>query len=168
MPACSRMASEVTSRVRVARNAGMSTGIRCRVALSAEPSRSRRWSGNSPETATGTVALSHPAFSPPQILRWTRSYTAAQYRRIAARRGAKRATVAIAHTIIVAAWHMLTNATTYHDLGADYFLTRANPDRRRHRLITQLHALSFEVTLIPRVEPTGVAFVDCGSGRMVR
>ena len=56
-------------------------------------------------------------------------------------------------TRLVAVWHVLTNTTTYSDLSADHFLTRDNPDRRRHRLIAQPHALGYQVALTPRIEP---------------
>jgi transposase len=77
------------------------------------------------------------------------TYLNAQYRRIAARRGAKRAQTAVAHSILVAAWHVLTTNTAYHDLGSDYFANRDNPDHRRRRAITQLERLGYHVTLEP-------------------
>jgi hypothetical protein len=55
------------------------------------------------------------------------TYLAAQYRRITTRRGAKRAQTAVAHSILVAAWHVLTTNTPYHDPGSDYFINRDNP-----------------------------------------
>jgi transposase len=78
------------------------------------------------------------------------TYLSAQYRRIAARRGAKRAQTAVAHSILVAVWHVLTTNTAYHDLGSDYFILRDNPDHRRRRAIAQLEHLGYHVTLEPR------------------
>jgi hypothetical protein len=78
------------------------------------------------------------------------SYTNALFRRIAARRGGKRAQAAVAHSLLVSAWHVLTTRTTYHDLGGDYFLTRDNPDHRRRRAIAQLERLGYNVTIEPR------------------
>jgi hypothetical protein len=75
------------------------------------------------------------------------TYLSAQYRRIAARRGAKRAQSAIAHSILVAAWHVLSTGTPYQDLGADYFIKRDNPDYRRRRAIAQLEQLGYQVAL---------------------
>jgi hypothetical protein len=49
------------------------------------------------------------------------SYLAAQYHRIARRRGDKKAIVAVGHSILVAAWHILRSGGSYYDLGADYF-----------------------------------------------
>lgn len=60
-------------------------------------------------------------------------YLAAQYRRLAARRGKKRAIVAVGHTILVAAYHVLKENVDYHDLGAAHF-----DQRRRERTVTHL------------------------------
>jgi transposase len=49
------------------------------------------------------------------------TYLSAQYRRIAAKRGQKRASLAVAHTILVIAYHLLKNRVRYHELGGDYF-----------------------------------------------
>jgi transposase len=49
------------------------------------------------------------------------SYFAAQYQRIARRRGDKKAIVAVGHSILVAAWHLLRHGGSYRDLGGDYF-----------------------------------------------
>src|SRR5437588_8085550 len=76
----------------------------------------------------------------------------APFRRIARRGGdhaRKRATAAVGHSILVAVWHMLTTNTTYHDLGADYFLDRTNPDHQVRTMLTRLNKLGFRVTLDP-------------------
>jgi len=75
-----------------------------------------------------------------------RSCLGAQYRRLAARRGAKRAAMAVAHSIFVITYHMLKDGTTYSDLGADYF------DRRAKHLIAyrakrRIENLGFRVTI---------------------
>ena len=49
------------------------------------------------------------------------TYLAAQFRRIAARRGKSRAVVAVGHSVLVAIYHMLTRTEPYHELGAQYF-----------------------------------------------
>ena len=54
------------------------------------------------------------------------TYLATRYRRIAARRGNKRALVAVGHSILIAVWHILATDATYADLGGDYFLTRVD------------------------------------------
>jgi transposase len=74
------------------------------------------------------------------------SYLGAQYRRIAARRGGKRAALAVAHSILVIIYHMLKDGTVYSDLGDTYFDQRdklAVARRARKRLA----ALGFTVTI---------------------
>ena len=74
------------------------------------------------------------------------TYLSAQYARLRARRGANRASVAVAHSILTAAWHMLSAGEIYHDLGSDYF-TRRDPQRATKRLVAQLEKLGHVVTL---------------------
>jgi transposase len=74
------------------------------------------------------------------------TYLSAQYWRLARRIGKKKAAVAVAHSILVICWHLLSDDADYNDLGGDYF-TRRNPDRQRDRLIAQLHQLGYRVTL---------------------
>jgi transposase len=82
--------------------------------------------------------------------RTNNTYLSARYKRLAPRRGKKRAKVAIGHDILIAAWHILTHDLDYHDLGADYFDTHAmNPHRKATRLTQQLQALGYRVTLEP-------------------
>jgi transposase len=87
-------------------------------------------------------ALGAAAFAAAQ----TQTYLGARYRRIASRRGAQKANVAIQHAMLTAIWHMLTTGALYDDLGADYY-TRRRPDRAKHRAIAQLEALGYTVTL---------------------
>lgn len=78
------------------------------------------------------------------------TYLAARYRRIAARRGKKRALVAVGHSILTSAWHMITHDVEYHDLGPDYFLERLGTDgraRKTRRLVGQLNELGYQVAL---------------------
>jgi transposase len=74
------------------------------------------------------------------------TYLAAQYARMRARRGANRATTAVAHSILVATWHMLQTGETYRDAGGDYF-QRRDPERATKRLVAQLERLGHTVTL---------------------
>lgn len=76
------------------------------------------------------------------------SYLPAQYRRLAARRGKKRALVALGHSLLVIIYHVLKNQVEYHDLGADYF-NRLEPERLRRYLVKRLQRLGFAVTLTP-------------------
>ena len=79
----------------------------------------------------------------------TPTHLGARYRRLAARRGANRAKLAVGHSLLTAAWHMITTDSPHHDLGEDHYTRRINPDRRRHRLTTQLEQLGYTVTLTP-------------------
>lgn len=75
-----------------------------------------------------------------------RTYYGARYRRIASRRGPKKANVAIQHSMLIAIWHMGTTGTLYDDPGADYF-TRLHPNRAKKRAIHQLESMGYRVTL---------------------
>lgn len=74
------------------------------------------------------------------------TYLSAQFWRLARRIGKKKAAIAVAHSILVICWHLLTHHQDYADPGGDYF-TRRNTDRQRDRLIKQLHGLGYTVTL---------------------
>lgn len=76
-------------------------------------------------------------------------YLPAQYRRLAARRGRKRAIVAVAHSIVVILYQLLTRGTDFEDLGGLYFDQR-DQDRVRRRAVDRLVALGYEVELRPR------------------
>ncbi len=78
----------------------------------------------------------------------TQGYLGAQYRRLARRRGRKKALVAVAHSILVIAYHILKEGTTYRDLGHDYFDQR-DTARLQRRLIARLEALGLRVTVEP-------------------
>src|SRR3989475_3921338 len=69
-----------------------------------------------------------------------------KYRRIASRRGNKRALMAVAHSILVTAYHMLNHKRHYQELGADFF-DAINRDKVRDRLVQRLAKLGFDVTL---------------------
>jgi transposase len=77
------------------------------------------------------------------------SYFQAQYRRLAARRGKKRALVAVGHTLLVVIYHMLKTDKEYQELGPDYF-AKLEPERLRRHLVRRLQALGYDVTLAPR------------------
>lgn len=76
------------------------------------------------------------------------NYLSALYRRLAARRGVKRATIAVAHNLLVIAYYILRDNACYQDLGPDYF-DRLNPEGLRRRLTKRLEGLGFKVTLQP-------------------
>jgi transposase len=77
------------------------------------------------------------------------SYLGAQYRRLAARRGKKRALVAVGHSLLVIIYHVLRDHVEYKDLGPDYF-DRLEPERLRRYLVKRLQALGYDVTLSPK------------------
>lgn len=78
------------------------------------------------------------------------TYLQAQFWRIARRRGMERAAVAVGHSILLIAWHILSTPTaTYQDLGGDYFLERQNPAKRQQQLIARLEALGLKVQIEP-------------------
>ena len=79
------------------------------------------------------------------------SYLGAQYRRLAGRRGHKRAVIAVAHSLLVIFYHMLKEPVEYQDLGADYF-KRQNPEPLKRHLVERLRALGYDVALSPREE----------------
>jgi hypothetical protein len=76
-------------------------------------------------------------------------YFREKYYRLKARRGHKRAVVAVAHKILVAIYHMLSSDTPYRELGADY-LERLEPERLKLNLVRRLERLGFQVKLEPR------------------
>jgi transposase len=75
------------------------------------------------------------------------SYFSAQYSRIARRRGPNKAAVAVAHSILAVAWHLLSTGALYEDPGAAYFDRHHDPDREAQRLQRRIEALGYEVTL---------------------
>jgi transposase len=76
------------------------------------------------------------------------SYFRAQFQRLKSRRGPKKAIVAVAASILTAAYHMLRTGVEYHDLGGDHF-DRLNQRNAKDRLIKRLSALGYRVTLEP-------------------
>jgi transposase len=82
----------------------------------------------------------------------TATYLGARFGRLHRRFGKKgggKAAVAIAHDLIVIAWHLLHDQSDYRDLGADYFTRHDNPDATKRRLVRQLQALGYTVDLTP-------------------
>ncbi len=77
------------------------------------------------------------------------SYLRDKFHRLRVRMGAKKAAVAVAHKILVAAFHMLQRTVAFADLGADY-LDRADKHRTAKRLVRGLDALGYNVMLRPK------------------
>ncbi len=78
------------------------------------------------------------------------TYLSAQYCHLAARRGTKKALVALGHTILVIVYHVLTRGVPYHELGGNYFDERQRK-AVEHRLVHRLEQLAYQVTLQPAV-----------------
>lgn len=74
------------------------------------------------------------------------SYLRAQFLRLKTRRGPKKAVVAVAASILTAAYHILRDGTTYQDLGPDYF-DRRDSGRVLRRLVHRIETLGYEVDL---------------------
>lgn len=108
-----------------------------------DESAGKRRSGR---TRKGNAYLRSALVEAAQTAGRTKTYLGEQYHRIAARRGKRRAAVAVAHSIIVIIYHLLRESGTYEDLGYRYFDER---DRQRttHRLVQRLSALGYTVTL---------------------
>ncbi len=80
----------------------------------------------------------------------TDTFLGERYRRIARRRGSKRAIVAVGRSILVIAWHLLSDPDArFTDLGPGFYATRIDPERRKRGHIRQLEALGYKVTLQP-------------------
>jgi transposase len=85
------------------------------------------------------------------------TYLHAQYVRLKARRGPKKAILAVAHSILTAAFHMLRDGMEYQDLGPDHF-GRIDRQRRSRWLVEQLKTLGYDVELRTLdANPAGVA-----------
>jgi transposase len=80
----------------------------------------------------------------------TDTFLGERYRRIARRRGGKKAIVAVGRSLLVIIWHLLADPEAcYLDLGSGFYDTRINPERRKRNHIRQLEALGYKVTLEP-------------------
>lgn len=74
------------------------------------------------------------------------TFLSARYGRIARRRGPNKAAVAVAHSMLVAAHHMLATGEIYRDLGADFYDKRVDPARKIRGHIAELEAAGYTVT----------------------
>jgi hypothetical protein len=99
----------------------------------------------------------------------TDTFLGERYRRIARRRGRKRAIVAIGRSILVIVWALLSDEQAqFVDLGPDYYASRANPERKVRQHVRGLQALGYSVTPQPRGITKGpgmfglAAFSDSG------
>jgi transposase len=81
------------------------------------------------------------------------SYFYAQFQRISAHRGKKRAYVAIAHSMLIAIYHMLKDGTHFQDLGAEYY-NQFNKERKINAYLKKLKALGWEAPVVMAEQPT--------------
>jgi transposase len=80
----------------------------------------------------------------------TNTFLGERYRRIARRRGTKKAMVAVGRSILIIIWHLLSDPDArFHDLGPGFYDTRIDADRRKRNHVRQLEALGYKVTLQP-------------------
>jgi transposase len=80
----------------------------------------------------------------------TNTFLGERYRRIARRRGTKKALVAVGRSILIIVWHLLADPSArFHDLGPDFYGTRIDTERRKRNHVRQLEALGYTVTLQP-------------------
>jgi transposase len=84
------------------------------------------------------------------VTRKKHCYLSAQFRRLAARRGAKRAVIAVAHTILIIAFHILKSGQGYHELGGNY-LEQINKNQLQRYFVKRLQRLGLKVTLEPAI-----------------
>jgi transposase len=89
------------------------------------------------------VALNQAAHA---ASRTRHTYLSAQYHRLAGRRGKKKAIVAVAHSIVVIAYHLIQRKEPYRELGGDYF-DKHRPEATATRLVKRLERLGYTVTL---------------------
>jgi transposase len=101
------------------------------------------------KTRKGNHTLRSGLMQSAHVASRSRTYLAAQYRRIAARRGKKRATMAVAHSILVIAYHLIQRQEPYRELGANYF-DQQRPEVTTNRLVKRLEKLGYQVSLQPQ------------------
>ena len=106
-------------------------------------SAGKRYSG---KTTKGNKALAAALNQAARAASTKDTYLSAQYRRLAARRGKKKAIVALEHIILVMAYHLIQRKEPYRELGSDYFDKR-RPQATAKHLIKRLEQLGFSVSL---------------------
>jgi len=119
------------------------TGLCPRSDESAGKRRSTRVRKGAPWLKTALVTAAWAA------VRTKNSYLQAQFHRLRSRRGAKKAILAVAASMLTAAYHMLKSGLEYQDLGADHF-TRRDRSKTIQRLVRRLNDLGCQVQLMPQ------------------
>lgn len=104
-------------------------------------------------TSKGNALLRTTLVQCAQVASMTKNtFFAAQYSRLVIRRGANRAKVAVAHSMLIAIWHMLKNKIPFFDLGSEYY-NQFNRDKKANALIGKLINLGFDVEIVDRKFP---------------
>jgi transposase len=104
------------------------------------------------KTRKGNQTLRSGLMQSAHVASRSRTYLAAQYRPIATRRGKKRATMAVAHSILVIAYHVIGKREPYRELGAQYF-DQQRPETTAKRLVKRLETLGYQVSVQPKDAP---------------
>ncbi|MDZ4878171.1 MAG: IS110 family transposase ISAzo28 [Chroococcidiopsis cubana SAG 39.79] len=107
----------------------------------------------SSKTRRGNRVLRAALVQAAHALTQTKTYLAAQFRRLTPRRGRKRAAVAVAHSILVIAYHLIERNEPYRDLGANYF-DQQRPEAATKSLVKRLERLGYQVSLQPQATVT--------------
>ena len=79
--------------------------------------------------------------------RTRRSYFYSQHQRIASRRGVKRATIAVGHSLLVTVHCLLSDPKPYVDLGKDYFEKAVTPEKQADQMVRKLKRLGYIVEI---------------------
>jgi transposase len=90
------------------------------------------------------------------LLRKKDCYLTALFRRVSVKGGRKKAALAVAHRMLIIAWHIIQDGTVYKELGGNHY-DRLHPDRSARRLIKRLEQIGFQVTVkkaMPESAPT--------------
>jgi transposase len=90
------------------------------------------------------------------LLRKKDCYLTALFRRVSVKGGRKKAALAVAHRMLIIAWHIIRDGTVYEELGGNHY-DRLHPDRSARRLIKRLEQIGFQVTVtkaLPESAPT--------------
>jgi hypothetical protein len=99
-------------------------------------------------TGHGNPYLAHVLGEAAVITGRTDTFLGERYRRIAKRRGKKRAIVAVGRSILIIIWHLLADPDAhFHDLGPHFYDTRIGPGRKKRNHIRQLEVFGYTVTL---------------------
>jgi transposase len=92
------------------------------------------------------------------LLRKKNCYLTALFRRVSVKGGRKKAALAVAHRMLIIAWHIIQDGTVYEELGGNHY-DRLHPDRSARRLIKRLEQIGFQVT-VKKTMPESAPMLD--------